>query len=348
MPLNTPFITVNNISTRTGLVSTSGGNSNQWNSTFTTVNSNSANWNSAYTTGTVYQSNSASYATINFTNSKFLPLTGGTLTGSLSVNSLSVDRILVTQLDALSANITVIDIKQYELSGFNVTGDVTINGTVSAGNLSAGDINAANARFSGNLTVDTNTLFVNAANDRVGIGTTTPTFKLQLSGASTLGIDTAGSEPAIVGGASGISLKVSSGAVSIFRGLDGWAGTWKDSAPTTYFQVGRASGNTMFSSLLGQSFNRLSFTVSNTTNNGVVFTTEASSLSSPVGYFEIRQGSTPNFLVQKTTGNIGIGTSTPNEKLTVVGNISATGIVTAEGNKLATENFAVAMAIALG
>jgi hypothetical protein len=47
-------------------------------------------------------------------------------------------------------------------------------------------------------------------------------------------------------------------------------------------------------------------------------------------------------------GNVGIGTATPNEKLTVVGNISATGIVTAEGNKLAAETFAIAMAIAIG
>jgi hypothetical protein len=198
-------------------------------------------------------------------------------------------------------------------------------------------------KASGNLTVDTNTLFVDAANDRVGIGTTTPTFKLQLSGASTLGIDTAGSEPAIVGGASVISLKVSSGAASIFRGIDGWTGTWRDSAPTTYFQVGRASGNTMFSSLLGQSFNRLSFTVSNTTNNGVVFTTETGSLSSPVGYFEIRQGSTPNFLVQKTTGNIGIGTTTPNEKLTISGNLSASGNIIA-GNYNPAANVATFLA----
>lgn len=47
-------------------------------------------------------------------------------------------------------------------------------------------------------------------------------------------------------------------------------------------------------------------------------------------------------------GNVGVGTTTPNEKLTVVGNISATGIVTAEGNKLAAETFAIAMAIAIG
>ncbi len=35
----------------------------------------------------------------------------------------------------------------------------------------------------GNLTVDTNTLFVDATNDRVGIGTTSPTYKLEASSA---------------------------------------------------------------------------------------------------------------------------------------------------------------------
>ena len=113
----------------------------------------------------------------------YLPLSGGTITGDVTVTGLlSAERIYTTQLDALSANITVIDIKQYELSGFNVTGDVTINGAVSAGNLSAGDITAENARFSGNLTVDTNTLFVDSVNNRVGIGTTTPNERLTVSG----------------------------------------------------------------------------------------------------------------------------------------------------------------------
>jgi hypothetical protein len=182
----------------------------------------------------------------------------------------------------------------------------------------------------------------------VGIGTATPTYKLQLSGTSTLGFDTSTSEPSIAGSASGISLKVSGGGTSIFRGIDGWTGTWADLVPTTYFQVGRNFGNTMFSSNAGAQFNRLSFTVANTVNSGVVFTTQTGSLSAPDGYFEIRQGTTSNFLVARTTGNVGIGTTTPNEKLTVVGNISATGIVTAEGNKLAAETFAIAMAIAIG
>jgi len=48
------------------------------------------------------------------------------------------------------------------------------------------------------------------------------------------------------------------------------------------------------------------------------------------------------------SGKVGIGTTTPNENLTVSGNLSASGNAYAGGNKLAAENFAVAMAIALG
>lgn len=53
----------------------------------TVVRSSSANWNNAYNTGTVYQSNSASNATIDFANSKFFPLSGGTITGATVINN---------------------------------------------------------------------------------------------------------------------------------------------------------------------------------------------------------------------------------------------------------------------
>jgi hypothetical protein len=48
--------------------------------------SNSATWVDAYDTGTVYKANSASYATFDFTNSKFFPLTGGQITGNTRIN----------------------------------------------------------------------------------------------------------------------------------------------------------------------------------------------------------------------------------------------------------------------
>jgi archaellum component FlaC len=59
--------------------------SSNWDSVYTDVSNTSANWNNAYDTGTVYQQNSATYATIVFTNSKFLPLSGGEINGDLSL-----------------------------------------------------------------------------------------------------------------------------------------------------------------------------------------------------------------------------------------------------------------------
>jgi hypothetical protein len=47
-----------------------------------------------------------------------------------------------------------------------------------------GDIGADTATISGNLTVDTNTLFVDAANNRVGIGTSSPSYSLDVEDSS--------------------------------------------------------------------------------------------------------------------------------------------------------------------
>jgi hypothetical protein len=53
-------------------------------------------------------------------------------------------------------------------------------------------------------------------------------------------------------------------------------------------------------------------------------------------------------LIQPNGGNVGIGTSTPNERLTISGNLSASGDAYSNGAKLAAETFAIAMAIAVG
>jgi hypothetical protein len=81
------------------------------------------------------------------------------------------------------------------------SGDVittnTINETTAASGVTIdsllvkdGGITGTTGVFSGNLTVDTNTLFVNAANNRVGIGTSSPSQPLQVvtSGATAAGI----------------------------------------------------------------------------------------------------------------------------------------------------------------
>ena len=88
-----PTTATSTIST-TNVMYASGGNSNQWNSSYTTVNANSAttwnyqgtdvkaltgNWQSTYAT---VSSLSANWAT---SSTKYLPLSGGTISGNLTV-----------------------------------------------------------------------------------------------------------------------------------------------------------------------------------------------------------------------------------------------------------------------
>jgi hypothetical protein len=47
------------------------------------------------------------------------------------------------------------------------------------------DLNAANGTFTGDLTVDTNTLYVDSTNNRVGVGTTSPSTALDVNGTVT-------------------------------------------------------------------------------------------------------------------------------------------------------------------
>ena len=77
--------TVNGEISSSEIIYDASGNSNQWNSVYTSVKDTSANWNSVYTT---YNKNSATYATIEFANNKFLPLSGGIITGDLTVDNI--------------------------------------------------------------------------------------------------------------------------------------------------------------------------------------------------------------------------------------------------------------------
>jgi hypothetical protein len=170
--------------------------------------------------------------------------------------------------------------------------------------------------------------------DRLGVGTNSPSEKLHII--DNLRLDSSVSSSRITINPSGRSINVSPSQFSdisllvndnnIFRGLDGWTGTWADSAATTFFQVGRSAGNTIFTSFLGSQFNRLAFNSLKT-----VITNSASSIAIPSGYFNIIKDSNSFFTIMDG-GNVGIGTGNPTSQLHVVGSGLFNGDVTANGS----------------
>jgi hypothetical protein len=133
---------------------------------------------------------------------------------------------------------------------------------------------SGNTNISGNLTVDTNTLYVNSTSNIVGIGTTSPDQRLTIQSA----------------GDAQISLKNSSG---VTKGYIGTAGTF-------------GSGGT----------------------DDLMFRSESNNI-----LFGFSGAETLRFT---NGGNVGIGTSSPSEKLEVSGNIKASGTLTLGSATMAT------------
>ena len=210
------------------------------------------------------------------------------ISGNVSVQSLSSATVGLLLKGAVSQSANMFEIRN---SGGSLSTFMTVGGTVSfaAGSLIVSSSNGSTT-IAGNLTVDTNTLYVDSVNNRVGIGTTTPTVPLDVVG----NINSSGS---VLGGG---------GKVSIGSGISN-------------------------------------------ASNGLITSTVNRSLELCAGIVPGR-----GILIDKDNGNVGIGTTTPTEKLyvvgnaTIAGNLSASGDAYAGGNKLAAETFAIAMAIAVG
>ena len=97
-----------------------------------------------------------------------------TLTGSGNYLSISGQAITVDPID-ISDDTNLTAGTGLTLSGDTLNVDAAQSGITSVGTLSS-------LTVSGDLTVDTNALHVDSANTRVGIGTTSPGFKLQVNG----------------------------------------------------------------------------------------------------------------------------------------------------------------------
>ena len=181
---------------------------------------------------------------------------------------------------------------------------------------------------SGNLTVDTNTLFVDSTNNRVGIGTTSPTEKLTVSG----NISASGN----IQTSNGI---VMTGAPTSVNDINYIQGT---NSNTT---VGFLAGVGTFNANSGPYFAARGNTYTALTGQRGAMFFSAGNVSSPTGLegvITFSTGSNNVRMIINRDGNVGVGTTTPSEKLTVTGNISASGNVTASNLVYTTSDQTIA------
>jgi hypothetical protein len=193
----------------------------------------------------------------------------------------------------------------------------------------------SSAIINGNFTVDGNVLFVDGVNNRVGIGTTTPNERLTVSGniSATANIQSSKLGLATTTLPSGVTLGVGPNIINDSNLPVQY------SSSTAINYIGLNAQGSGYGGLVG-------FTQSEYGGGLILRTVQSGSGVSNISF--ITQSNNERMKIIGGTGNVGIGTTLPNERLTVSGNISASNIAYANGAKLASENFAVAMAIALG
>ncbi|MBI2650740.1 hypothetical protein HYX04_05530, partial [Candidatus Woesearchaeota archaeon] len=178
-----------------------------------------------------------------------------------------------------------------------------------------------NLSVDSNLSVDGNTLFVDSLANRVGIGTTTPNYPLQIhlaSGAS---------------GTSGIRLSTADGS-GVSGGL--------------VAEFGTGGGTALDSTIFNINNGYLRFGTNNAEriridSNGLVgINATAAETLDIIGTLRIRSGQSGNAqgLFQNAAGNVGIGTTSPYNTLTVVGSISANSINASSINTTGSAYFA--------
>jgi hypothetical protein len=194
------------------------------------------------------------------------------------------------------------DAKYVEVAGDTMTGNLDITGTLT----------------SDGLTVDTNTLHVDAANNRVGIGTSSPSAPLQVT-----------QTPSDTVGDVGISLKDANNAIEFGLRLDS---TSKDLHLDGYYSgawynrmtIDRSSGNVgigtttpaaPIDALVNSAAYVGRFVQSNTANGDGVLVQIGSTASSDYALTVRSDGGNTPVLSAKADGNVGIGTFSPKRHL---------------------------------
>ena len=308
-------LTVNGAISGNKAITVSGGNSNQWNTAYTNLVSNSSNYLSG--------------ASVSYVNTNFVKLSGDTMTGTLSA-----PKIVLTSAGSSSSPAIILSGTSFN-SGIYLTGDgdgININTRNNYTNLSI----TSQGVFSDRVIGTTSDGSAASPSVFVGYETNSGLFR---PAANNIGISIAGTERVRVNN-SGLtvtgSVSATQGSVfapSTFTAAD----TVTDAALIMDFTRGASTGGMYVRRSNGQQRSIFNYQDSASNIDVGTFSNNINSVSikagggNLTGFINFGTHSTNNAMRIIDSGNIGIGTITPNERLTVVGNISATGVIYVSG-----------------
>ena len=282
------------------------------------------------------------------------------LPSSVTVGILTATTLAGTLSTAAQTNITSVG----TLSSLTVAG--ALNGTISTAaqpNItSVGTLSSL--AVSGNLTVDTDTLFVDAANNRVGIGTSTPAAKLESYIVNTGAIGASNNANIALGSNGAVDTRsimtfgkqISGGYAPAYFGYITTDGTGNskgdiilgtrnvttDSAPTERMRID-ASGNvgigtsspatkldvydvirssfgaSLYTSITSPATGGVSGKIISSDNNLELTADSLSSSTTNILFKTSSSGTTAERMRIDSSGNVGIGSSSPSVKLDVTG-----------------------------
>jgi hypothetical protein len=322
-----------------------------WNSVYTSVLNTSGNWDSVYST---YNKNSADYTKYEYVNNNFLPLSGGTVTGITQFNNN------VTIWGVLSATGGT----YFSNTIYSTTSAISVVHVGSGPALYVGSIGTGNIASFYDLDENVEMLHIGGHDGdypNVGIKTSTPNVDFTVNGkisSNSIIYDRDGNSTQWNSGFTSIN-KVSANWDSVYSSVLNTSANW-DSVyssvlntsgnwDSVYSSVKDTSGNwnSVYTSVNPVSSNWNSVYSTYNKNSATYATIEFSNnkflpLSGGTitgdlivdNTLQVGDGN-PNFdFIITDEGNVGINTETPNEKLTVVGNISCTGFLYGDGSKL--------------